>query len=260
MAIQVKASFGDGDAVPESTLDEPLTYLGPLAQLRAGRAAERTGRLLLGLWLYGASIALMVEGAVGASPWDVFHLGVAEHVPWSLGVIMIVTSLGVLLAWIPIRQLPGLGTVLNAALLGPFADVNLAMLPTPDGLAVRVGVMLAGVVLCAFATALYVGAQFGPGPRDGLMTGLALRTGWSIRRVRTCLEITVLAAGVALGGPIGVGTIVFALGVGPLTQFFLRFLVVPATSSPNVAAATDAPGAPSIPPTQPLTSPQGVSS
>jgi len=203
-----------------------LANLGPLAQLNAGRLPERLLRLLIGLWLYGVAIALMIEGAVGASPWDVFHLGVSRHVPLSFGMVMILTAVGVLLAWVPLRQMPGLGTVANTLLLGPFADVNLALLATPDNLLVRCGYMLGGVAICAFATALYVGAQLGPGPRDGLMTGLARRTGWSIRRVRTFIEVTVLVIGVLLGGTVGVGTVVFALGVGPATQFFLRYLVV----------------------------------
>lgn len=203
-----------------------LANLGPLAQLKAGRMPERLLRLMLGLWLYGLSIALMIEGTVGASPWDVFHQGASLHLPLSFGVVMILASVVVLLAWIPLRQMPGLGTVANTLLIGPFADLNLALLATPDNLALRYAFMLAGVVVCAFATGLYIGAQLGPGPRDGLMTGLAHRTGWSIRRVRTLIEIAVLAAGVLLGGIFGVGTIVFALGVGTVTQFFLRRLVV----------------------------------
>ena len=203
-----------------------LLNLGPLAQLRAGRLPERLLRLLLGLWLYGLAIALMIRGAVGASPWDVFHLGLARHLPLSLGTVMVLVALGVLLAWIPLRQMPGLGTLANTLLLGPFADLNLAWLESPQGLPLRLAFMLAGVLACAFATALYVGAQLGPGPRDGLMTGLARRNGWSIRAVRTAIEVTVLAVGVLLGGLPGVGTVVFALGVGPLTQFFLRYTVV----------------------------------
>lgn len=210
----------------KTTSSFALTNLGPLAQLKAGRMPERLLRLLLGLWLYGLSIALMIEGTVGASPWDVFHQGASLHLPLSFGVVMILASVVVLLAWIPLRQMPGLGTVANTLLIGPFADLNLALLNTPDNLALRCAFMLAGVVVCAFATGLYIGAQLGPGPRDGLMTGLARRTGWTIRRVRTCIEIAVLVAGVLLGGVFGVGTIVFALGVGPVTQFFLHRLVV----------------------------------
>jgi uncharacterized membrane protein YczE len=204
-----------------------LTNLGPLAQLRAGRLPERVFRLLIGLLLYGVAIALMIEAALGASPWDALHQGVSRHVPMSLGTVMIVVAAGVLLLWIPLRQMPGLGTVANSLLLGPFADLALALIDTPQGLPMRAATMLGGIVVCGFATALYVGAQLGPGPRDGLMTGLARRTGWSIRRVRTLIEISVLAVGVLLGGVVGVGTVLFAFGVGPLTQFFLRYLVVP---------------------------------
>lgn len=203
-----------------------LLNLGPLAQLRAGRLPERIVRLLAGLWVYGLAAALMIEGGLGAAPWDVFHLGVAGRVPLSFGTVMVVTSVAVLLAWLPLRQMPGLGTLANTLLLGPFADIHLAWLPTPDGLWPRTLFMLAGVVACAFATALYVGAQLGPGPRDGLMTGLTRRSGWPLRRVRTLIELGALAVGVLLGGTVGVGTVVFAFGVGPLTQWFLRGLVV----------------------------------
>ena len=208
-------------------MDMPrLQNLGPLAQLRAGRMPERLLRLGIGLWLYGLSVALMIRGGIGASPWDVFHQGMALHVPISFGVVMILVSVAVLLAWIPLRQMPGLGTLANTLLIGPFADLNLALIATPESLVLRVVFMLAGVLVCAFATGLYIGAQLGPGPRDGLMTGLARRTGRSIRLVRTLIEISVLLAGVLLGGVFGIGTIVFALGVGPMTQFFLRRLVV----------------------------------
>lgn len=203
-----------------------LVNLGPLAQLRAGRLPERVLRLLVGLWLYGVAIALMIESTLGASPWDVFHLGVARHVPVSFGMVMILAAVGVLLLWIPLKQMPGLGTVANAVLLGPFADIALSLIDTPTSLAMR-GVYLGlGVVVCAFATGLYVGAQLGPGPRDGLMTGFARKSGWSIRKVRTIIEVTVLAIGVMLGGTVGIGTVVFAFGVGPLTQVFLKWLVV----------------------------------
>jgi uncharacterized membrane protein YczE len=218
-----------------------LANLGPLAQLKAGRLPERLLRLGVGLWLYGLAIALMIEGAVGASPWDVFHLGVSQHVPLSFGMVMVVTAVAVLLAWIPLRQMPGLGTVANTLLLGPFADLNLALLVTPESLPLRCTYLLAGVVLCALATAMYIGAQLGPGPRDGLMTGLARRTGWSIRSIRTLIEVAVLAIGVLLGGVVGVGTLVFAFGVGPLTQFFLRYLVVPLDAPKAVALGEQTP-------------------
>lgn len=217
-----------------------VANLGPGAQLTAGRLPERLLRLVVGLALYGLSIALMIEAAIGASPWDVFHVGASLHAPLTFGVVMIVTAVGVLLAWIPLRQMPGVGTVANTVMLGPFADLSLRLLPAPEDVAVRVGFMVAGVVLCAFATAMYVGAQLGPGPRDGLMTGLARRTGWSIRLVRTIIELSVLVAGVAMGGTLGIGTVFFALAVGPITQFFLPYLVVPLSPlrQPRLAGET----------------------
>lgn len=203
-----------------------LANLGPIAQLRAGRLPERLLRLVAGLWLYGISNALLMRSALGGSPWVVFHEGASRHLPLSLGTIMVLVALAVLLVWIPLRQMPGLGTLANTLLLGPFTDINLHLFDAPDGLALRWVYLLAGVVVCAIATALYVGAQLGAGPRDGLMTGFARRTGWSIQRVRTCIEIVVLALGVVLGGVAGLGTVVFALGVGPITQFFMRYLVL----------------------------------
>jgi uncharacterized membrane protein YczE len=203
-----------------------LANLGPIAQLRAGRLPERLLRLLVGLWLYGISNALLMHSALGGSPWVVFHQGAARHLPVSLGTIMVLVALAVLLLWIPLRQMPGLGTLANTLLLGPFTDINLQLLAAPETMLLRWVYLLGGVVVCAIATALYVGAQLGAGPRDGLMTGFARRTGWSIQRVRTCIEVVVLALGILLGGTAGVGTLVFALCVGPITQFFMRYLVL----------------------------------
>ncbi len=210
-----------------ATAPTSLTNLTPLDQLRTGRLGERLVRLLVGLWLYGVSIAFMIHGNVGAAPWDVFHVGAARHLPMSLGMVMVLTSGAVLVGWLPLRQVPGVGTIANAVLLGPFADLSLRLVPVPDNTAARYGYLVAGVLLCALATAMYVGAQLGPGPRDGLMTGLSRRTGWSIRSVRTLIEVLVLVAGVALGGTAGLGTVAFALGVGPVTQFLLPLLTVP---------------------------------
>ncbi|QWP77144.1 hypothetical protein J5226_01690 [Lysobacter sp. K5869] len=203
-----------------------LANLGPIAQLRAGRLPERLVRLLAGLWLYGVSNALLMQSTLGGSPWVVFHQGASRHLPLSLGMVMVSVAVAVLLLWIPLRQMPGLGTVANTFLLGPFTDLNLHWLAAPESLPLRCAYLIGGVAMCALATALYVGAQLGTGPRDGLMTGFARRTGWSIRRVRTSIEIVVLACGVALGGVAGLGTLVFALCVGPITQFFMRYLVL----------------------------------
>ena len=212
-----------------------LANLGPLAQLRAGRLPERLVRLLVGLWLYGVSIALLMQSALGGSPWVVFHQGAARHLPLSIGVVMVLVAVAVLLLWIPLRQMPGLGTVANTLLLGPFTDFNLRVLDAPEAWPLRCVYLAGGVVACGLATALYVGAQLGPGPRDGLMTGFARRTGWSIQRVRTGIEIVVLTMGVLLGGVAGVGTLLFALCVGPITQFFMRYLVLRLEAPADVA-------------------------
>jgi len=219
-----------------------LANLGPLDQLRAGRLPERLVRLLVGLWLYGVSNALMMNSALGGSPWVVFHQGAARHLPLSIGTIMVLVALAVLLLWIPLRQMPGLGTVANTLLLGPFTDLGLRMLDAPDSLPMRWACLVGGVVFCALATALYVGAQLGTGPRDGLMTGFVRRTGGSIQRVRTSIEIVVLLLGMALGGTAGLGTLVFALCVGPITQWFMRYLVL-RLPAPAAEAVAPLPGA-----------------
>jgi uncharacterized membrane protein YczE len=198
-----------------------LADLGPLAQLRAGRLGRRLPQLVVGLWLYGVSLALMVQGDDGVAPWDVLHLGIVEHTGLSLGTVLVATAFLVLVLWIPLREKPGIGTVANALLIGPSTDLTLAVLPEADAPLARAALMVGGVVLCALATAMYIGAQFGRGPRDGLMTGLVRRTGLSIRLVRTSLEVTVVLVGLLLGGPLGVGTVLFALTIGPLTQWML---------------------------------------
>ena len=204
-----------------------LVDLGPVAQLRAGRLLRRLPQLVIGLYLFGVSLAMMVLAGVGTAPWDVLHLGLVRHVPLTLGQAVIVMSFVVLLAWIPLRERPGIGTVANAVLVGLSADATLWMFDAPEGLVARVVLMLGGVVLCGFASALYIGAQFGRGPRDGLMTGLSRRTGLSLRLVRTALEVSVVVIGVLLGGVVGLGTVVYALGIGPLTQALLPWCLVP---------------------------------
>ncbi|QCX27004.1 YczE/YyaS/YitT family protein [Nocardioides jishulii] len=207
-----------------------LLDLGPVAQLRAGRLGRRLVQLFLGLLVYGLSLALMVEGALGVAPWDVMHLAITRYVPLTLGQVVIVASFVVLLAWIPLREKPGLGTVANAFVVGLSTDAALAVLPTPDSLTLRIAFVVLGVVLNAVATAFYIGAQLGRGPRDGLMTGLARRTGASLRLVRTSLEVSVVAAGLALGGrlgaEVGAGTVLYALAIGPLAQAFLPWALV----------------------------------
>jgi uncharacterized membrane protein YczE len=203
-----------------------LVDLGPVAQLRAGRLGRRLPQLFLGLALYGASLAMMVRGALGLAPWDVLHSGFIRHVPMTIGQAVVLFSFLVLLLWIPLRETPGIGTVANALIVGVAADATLAVLAEPDSLALRVALMLGGVVLNGLATALYIGSQFGRGPRDGLMTGLARRTGWSLRLVRTGLEVTVVVIGLLLGGALGVGTVLYALAIGPLAQHMLPWCTV----------------------------------
>ena len=198
-----------------------LVDLGPLAQLRAGRLGRRLPQLAVGLVLYGVSLALMVRADLGLAPWDVLHSGLIRHLPITLGQAVVVMSFVVLLAWIPLREVPGLGTVANALVVGFSADGTLALLDRPGPLVLRVLLMLGGIALCGFATALYIGAQLGRGPRDGLMTGLARRTGRSLRLVRTGLELTVVLVGLAIGGTLGIGTVLYALAMGPLTQLWL---------------------------------------
>ncbi len=212
---------------PAPRAPRQLTDLGPIAQLRAGRLGRRLPQLFVGLALYGFSLALMVRGALGLAPWDVLHSGLIRHVPITLGQAVVVMSFVVLLLWIPLREKPGLGTIANAVLVGLSADATLAVLAEPEALWARVSLLVLGVVCNGLATALYIGAQFGRGPRDGLMTGFSRRTGRPIGLVRTGLEIVVVIVGLALGGSLGLGTILYALGIGPLTQVMLPWFTVP---------------------------------
>jgi len=203
-----------------------LTDLGPIAQLRAGRLGRRLTQLYAGLVLYGLSIALIVRGHLGNAPWDVLHSGMARHLPLSLGQALVIVSLLVMLLWIPLREMPGLGTISNAVVIGVAADAFLLVLDQPGAMWLRAVLMVSGVVISGLATAMYIGAQFGRGPRDGLMTGLARRTGLSLRLVRTLLEITVVIMGLLLGGVAGVGTVLYALAIGPLAQLMLPTWIV----------------------------------
>lgn len=215
-----------------------LSDLGPLAQLRAGRLRRRLVQLYAGLLLYGVSLALLVRAGIGAAPWDVLHQGLARHLPMTLGQAIIVVSVLVLLLWIPLREVPGLGTVSNALVIGLAADATLAVLGPVEGLATSTVVMVVAVLLNGVATAAYIGAQLGRGPRDGLMTGLHRRTGLSIRLVRTALEVTVVVIGLVLGGTAGLGTVVYALAIGPVTQALLPTFVVALTREQEVLSAS----------------------
>ena len=187
---------------------------------------RRLAQLYLGLVLYGISLALMVRAHLGLDPWDVLHEGLASRLPLTFGQVVIVVGAMVLIAWIPLRQRPGLGTVSNVFVIGLAVDAALAVLPAPEPMAWRIAFLVAGVVLNAVATAAYIGARLGPGPRDGLMTGLVARTGRSVRLVRTSIELSVLASGWLLGGTVGVGTVLYAISIGPLVHVLLPRLAV----------------------------------
>lgn len=182
---------------------------------------ERLAQLVIGLFLYGVALGFMVRGGIGVAPWDVLALGVSEQFGLGYGFVTVLVSIVVLLLWIPLRQRVGVGTVLNALLIGPSADLTLAIVPAPPSVWIGAPMFVGGLVLLAFATGLYIAADFGPGPRDGLMTGLVARTGWRVWIVRTLIEGSVLVIGFLLGGPVGVGTVLFAFGVGPLVGVFL---------------------------------------
>lgn len=221
VAMEIEANSNDSGTV--TTLLLPLT---PREQLTAGRTGRRLLQLFAGLFLYGWSMAMMVRSVLGLDPWDVFHDGIVQRTALSFGTVVILASVAVLLLWIPLRQWPGLGTLANAVVIGLVTDLGLALIATPESLTLRAGLLIGGIVLNGLAGAMYIGAQFGPGPRDGLMTGLVRRTGRSVRLVRTLLEVSVLAVGWLLGGTIGIGTVLYALMIGPLVQAFLPYLVV----------------------------------
>jgi uncharacterized membrane protein YczE len=177
--------------------------------------------LLVGLVAFGLGIALMVQSGLGLGPWEAFHQGIGRLTGQELGTISVVLGLPILALWWPLGERPGIGTLLNVVLIGTATNAGVAVLPLAVGVPAQVLMMLAGVVTIGIGSGLYLGADLGPGPRDGLMTGLHHRFGWSIRRARTVIELSVLAAGYLLGGTIGIGTLVFALGIGPLVQLFL---------------------------------------
>ncbi|MDC0769730.1 membrane protein YczE [Streptomyces sp. HD] len=213
----------------------------PAKRLTQGHLTRRLSQLYAGLALYGASAALLVEAGLGLEPWGVLHQGLAERTGLTIGVVSIIVGAAVLLLWIPLRQRPGLGTVSNVFVVGIAMDGTLALVPEAHSLAVRIPLLLAGIVLNGVATGLYIAARFGPGPRDGLMTGLHQRTGRSIRLMRTAVEIAVVVTGFALGGTVGVGTVLYALSIGPLAQLFLRVFAVPTASDGSTVVATGQP-------------------
>ena len=195
-------------------------------QFLTARPARRLVQLYAGLVLYGLSMALLVRSGLGVMPWDVLHQGLARQLGWSLGVVTMVVGALVLLAWVPLRERPGLGTVSNVVVIGLALDAALAVLPEPSSLPLRVGLVGLGIALNAIATAAYIGVHLGPGPRDGLMTGLVRRSGRSVRLVRTSIEVVVVAAGWLLGGTLGAATVLYALSIGPLVHALLPRLSV----------------------------------
>ncbi|MEU3093700.1 hypothetical protein ABZ690_02440 [Streptomyces sp. NPDC006967] len=208
---------------------------------RHGHLARRLFQLYAGLALYGASSALLVRSGLGLEPWNVLHQGLSERTGLSMGVVLTIVGAAVLLLWIPLRQRPGLGTISNVLVIGAAMDATLAVVPDAHAMAVRVPLMTAGIVLNGAATGLYIAARFGPGPRDGLMTGLHQHTGVSVRLVRTAIEITVVVTGFLLGGTVGVGTLLYAVTIGPSAQAFLRFFAVPSASDGGQVVATGQP-------------------
>jgi uncharacterized membrane protein YczE len=189
------------------------------------RLARRLGQLLAGLVLYGVSDAMLVLGGLGLDPWDVLHQGLARRTGIPIGTWTIIAGAAVLLMWIPLRQRPGVGTACNVVVIGAVVDIVLATVPAPHAWPLRWASMVAGVALNGVATACYIGAGLGPGPRDGLMTGIA-RRGHSLRLVRTGIEAGVLAAGWLLGGTVGIGTVLYAAGIGPLVHLLLPRLTI----------------------------------
>ena len=226
---------------PQSVMRQATTTTrGHLLSTR-NRLGRRLVQLYVGLALYGASSALLVVSGLGLEPWNVLHQGLAELTGLTIGVVSIIVGAAVLLLWIPLRQRPGLGTVSNVFVVGLAMDGTLALVPEAHGLAVRIPLLLAGIVLNGAATGLYISANFGPGPRDGLMTGLHRRTGRSIRLIRTAIEVAVVATGFALGGTVGIGTLLYALAIGPLAQLFLRVFAAPSASGGSTVVATGSP-------------------
>ncbi len=223
--------------LPQSVIHQATSTTRGDALSIPARLGRRLIQLYIGLALYGASSALLVRAGLGLEPWNVLHQGLSELTGLTIGMVSIVVGAVVLLLWLPLRQRPGLGTVSNVFVVGLALDGSLALLPDVHTLAVRVPLLLAGIVLNGVATGLYIAARFGPGPRDGLMTGLHQRTGRSIRLTRTAVEVAVVVTGFALGGTVGVGTVLYAVSIGPLAQLFLRVFAVPAPAGDGLVAA-----------------------
>ncbi|WP_353938311.1 YczE/YyaS/YitT family protein [Streptomyces ficellus] len=209
---------------------------------RAGRhLTRRLFQLYIGLTLYGVSSAMLLRSGLGLEPWNVLHQGLSRLTGLSIGVVLIIVGAAVLVLWVPLKQRPGLGTVSNVFVIGIAMDGALWLLPDAHGLPARIALMAAGIVLNGAATGLYIAARFGPGPRDGLMTALHRLTGRSIRLVRTTIEVAVVVTGFLLGGSLGIGTVLYALAIGPLAQLFLRLFAIPAQEGGSTVVASGTP-------------------
>jgi len=229
------------EADPPVRFEPPRSTVRPVTDgtsrfIPRDRPAERIVRCMFGLMLFGIGITLLIRAELGAAPWDVFHTGVSELTGISTGWIIVITGVLLLLLWIPLHERPGLGTVLNATVIGIVVDVALPIIDESSSLPLRIVMMAGGVVVVAIGSGFYIGAGLGPGPRDGLMTGLSKRRvagrSISIRAGRTFVEITVMVIGIALGGAIGIGTLAFMLGIGPLVQIFLPPLTMSGRPAP----------------------------
>lgn len=198
------------------------------------RTVERLLRCVTGLAFFGIGIAFFVKSTLGVPPWDVFHSGVSKHTGLGLGTVLIIVAFFVLLLWIPLRLRPGIGTILNAVEIGLVENIAQDLLPDTSNIAVRIAFMAAGMLCIAAGSGFYIGAELGSGPRDGLMLGLNKRFGISVRLARTVVEVSVMIIGILLGGKIGIGTFVFAFGIGPLVQIMLKVFRM---SNAQVAAA-----------------------
>jgi uncharacterized membrane protein YczE len=241
MDYQSNVAHREGMAFRSPPPARQLAALTPRQQLTAGRTGRRLTQLMVGLVLYGLSMAMLIRSTLGLDPWDVLHDGITRRTGLSFGTVVILVGVLVLLLWIPLRQWPGLGTVANAVVIGLATDASLALMSEPSGLPAQLALLVGGVVANGLAGALYIGSQFGAGPRDGLMTGLVRRTGRSVRLVRTSLEVTVLAAGWLLGGAVGLGTVLYALAIGPLVQLFLQWFIVELPELPAGETVTSEP-------------------
>jgi len=203
------------------------------------RHFQRLARCVFGLALFGLGVSLLLQSSLGAAPWDVFHTGMSELTGIPVGTVIIITGVALLVLWIPLSEQPGIGTILNAIEIGVVVDLTLPLIPEPELLAARIPMMLGGVIIIALGSGMYIGSGLGPGPRDGLMTGLA-RRGLSIRSARTGIELFVLFVGITLGGSIGIGTAVFAIAIGPLVHLFVPMFIVKPPAD-NVPPPIDSP-------------------